>query len=64
MNAIVRTPSLNDAFKRFQRLPELPMIEVGGHRRMQSFMAAQPVAPEAEQSRDADEERLTEVLAN
>ena len=61
MNTILRTRSLNDSFKRFQRLPVLAMTGAGDHRRMQSFMAVQSQVHDAKQSHETEEERLTEV---
>ena len=63
MHAIARKQALKDAFKRYQRLPELPAIEAGDHRSMQSFMDI-PLVSEAVQSSNADEGRPTEVLAD
>ena len=63
MHAIVRTRALNDALKQYQRLPELPVIDAGDHRSMQSLIGA-ALAPAAGQSRNVDEEQPAEVLAD
>ncbi len=62
MNAIVRAQPLNNAFKRFQRLPELPIIEVSDQRGTPSYMQAQPPSPKPEPSRDAEEARTASAL--
>ena len=59
---MIRTRTPNDAFKQYQRLPELPALAAGDHRSMQSFMDV-PLVPEAGQAPDADKERSAEALA-
>ena len=63
MNAIVPKRSLNQAFKRFQRLPELPVTAISDDRTMQSFGEARPLNDDATQSRGVEVERFTKVLS-
>ena len=62
MKTIVRARKLNDAFKRFQRLPELPVTESCGHRGGHSFAAIGTLALHSEPARELKEARFAEVL--
>lgn len=65
MNAIMQKRPLNHAFKRFQRLPELPVIRIAESPAVQSFVEVRPLDPgESKQSPEAVQVRFTQVLAN
>jgi hypothetical protein len=62
MKAIRPTRSLNNAFKRFQRLPELPKIELRENRTTQPLVEARPLNGEGKPSGAEKDERFTKVL--
>jgi hypothetical protein len=63
MNTNLRTRSLNEAFKRYQPLPELRLSETGDHGRNQSSIASPALAREMEPSRDPDAARFAQLVA-
>ena len=62
MKAIRPTRSLNNAFKRFQRLPELPKIELGEKRTTQAMIEAEPRKNDREPSEAEKDEGFTKVV--
>jgi hypothetical protein len=63
MNAIPRRQILNEAFKRFQRLPDLPISATGGIRGTCRAEQFNEKSTKETQSRAAnDQTRFTQVL--
>jgi len=63
MNAIPRRQILNEAFKRFQRLPDLPTVGTGGIRATCRDQQPKETAGHAVQTPEAsDETKFTKVL--
>lgn len=62
METIMRTRPLKNAFKRFQRLPELPVITISDKATTQSLGEALP-PKDTEQAHGATEEQFWGVRA-
>jgi hypothetical protein len=64
MNAIVRKRSLNDVFKRFQRLPELPMVKIGDNGFGELYIVSVTQGPLGDNPKISLKPDLTEGLSN